>query len=105
MIDLSEYKIKVCWYICKTPSETNKLFTANTLYPMTDETMLNKNCVKTNVHKILTNTNHWYEFSDTSLDGLKDEINIFGGNHLEKFIEEEIIGKEENHMIEYNELW
>ena len=105
-MNLKNKKIKVRWYLCTKASENNKLFTVDTLYTVTDEKMLNSRCVKTNVHKIFTDANHWFEFSDTSLNGLGDELNIFGGNILEKSeIGEEVIGRRKNKMVEYKDLW
>lgn len=105
-MNLDDKKIKVRWYLCTKASENNKLFTVDTLYPMTDNTILNPKCTKTCVHKMYTDANHWYEFSDICLDGLKDEINIFGGNVLEKSkINDEVIGNADGEMVSYEELW
>ena len=99
-------KVKVCWYLCVKSSEDNKLFTEDTLYPVTDEQMLNHRCAKTSVHKIFTDANHWFEFSDTSPNGLGDKLYIFGGNILEKSeIGEEIIGHRKGKMVKYENLW
>ena len=99
-------KIKVHWYKC-IEVNGNKLFTKDIIYPVTDATLLNKKCAKTSVHKIYTDKNHWYEFSDEWLDGLHDELNLFGGNKFEKYNEdfEEIIGDKNSSMITYEELW
>ena len=106
MIDLNGKKIKVRWYICTKSSENNKLFTEGLLYPVTDSTILNPKCVKTCVHKVFTDTNHWFEFSDTCINGLSDNMNIFGGNILENSkIKDEIIGNKKGKMISYEELW
>lgn len=106
MIDLDDKKIKVRWYICTKSSENNKLFTEGLLYPVTDSTILNPKCIKACVHKVFTDANHWFEFSDTCMNGLSDNMNIFGGNILEKSkIKDETIGNKKGKMVSYEELW
>lgn len=81
ILDSKKDKIKVKWVECvKSNSE---LFTEGIMYGITDRTMLDKKCSKTNVHKIYANTHHWYEFSDSYLDGIgedKEIINILGSD-------------------------
>lgn len=99
-LDLKKNKIKIKWLEC-VESNSN-LFDINTFYPMTDKSLLTDKCPSTNTHKIFANNNHWCEFSDTQINGLKEPIKIFGS--LFKLSDMGIEEFGEGKFVEYENL-